>query len=123
MLKIHKKFLLLLIVVALPFVLASCGQRDKLLVLNWGEYISEDVVALFEEEYGVEVSISIADSNELFYSKLKSGTTAYDLIVPSDYMIEKMMVKDLIQEIDFDKLENYDPINNPYLQGLNAGSK
>lgn len=118
MLKIHKKFILLLIVVALPFVLASCGQRDKLLVLNWGEYISEDVVALFEEEYGVEVSISIADSNELFYSKLKSGTTAYDLIVPSDYMIEKMMVKDLIQEIDFDKLENYDPINNPYLQGL-----
>lgn len=113
-----KRFLLLIILVVTPFLLAGCGAQNKLLVLNWGEYINEDVVALFEEAYNVEVSISIADSNELFYSKLKSGTTAYDLIVPSDYMIEKMMVKGLLQEIDFTKLSNYDPINNPFLQGL-----
>jgi len=113
-----KRILLLLIVLSTPFLLSGCGAQNKLLVLNWGEYINEDVVALFEETYNVEVSISIGDSNELFYSRLKSGTTAYDIIVPSDYMIEKMMIKDLLQEIDFTKLSNYDPVGNPYLQGL-----
>jgi spermidine/putrescine-binding protein len=113
-----KRVLLFLILFSTPFLLSGCGAQNKLLVLNWGEYINEDAVALFEEAYNVEVSISIADSNELFYSKLKSGTTAYDIIVPSDYMIEKMMVKGLLHEIDYSKLSNYDPINNPYLQGL-----
>ena len=113
-----KRILLLFILITTPFLLSGCGAQNKLLVLNWGEYINEDVVALFEEAYNVEVSIQIADSNELFYSKLKSGTTAYDLIVPSDYMIEKMMVKGLLQEIDFTKLSNYDPVGNPFLQGL-----
>lgn len=80
--------------------------------------MNDDLIVEFEELYDVEVKVSLADSNELFYSKLKSGTTAYDLILPSDYMVEKMMQKGLIQEIQFDKLTNYDPINNPYLQGL-----
>lgn len=113
-----KRYLLFLIILGLPFLLTGCNNPNKLLVLNWGEYINEDVVAMFEDYYNVEVSISIADSNELFYSKLKSGTTAYDIIVPSDYMIEKMKSKGLLQEIDFSKLTNYDPVNNPYLQGL-----
>ncbi len=113
-----KRFLLFFILISTPFILSGCGAQNKLLVLNWGEYINEDVVALFEEAYNVEVIIQIADSNELFYSKLKSGTTAYDLIVPSDYMIEKMMVKGLLQEIDFSKLTNYDEVSNPFLQGL-----
>lgn len=87
--------------------LASCGGRDKLLILNWGEYISDDVVAQFEEEYNVDVVLSLADSNELFYSKVKSGTTVYDIVVPSDYMVEKMYNHDLLQEIDFTKIPNY----------------
>ncbi|MDD4194725.1 MAG: ABC transporter substrate-binding protein [Acholeplasmataceae bacterium] len=115
-----KKYLLLLLIVFIPLVLSGCGSQNKLLILNWGEYINEDAVALFEDMYDVQVTISIADSNELFYSKLKSGTTAYDLILPSDYMIEKMYLKDLIQEIDFSKLSNYDPVSNDYLQGLKS---
>ncbi len=115
-----KYAMVLLILLFGTLFLSACTMKNKLLILNWGEYINDEVVMLFEEKYGVEVSISIADSNELFYSKLKSGTTAYDLILPSDYMIEKMMVKGLLQEIDFDQLENYDPINNPYLQGLES---
>ena len=115
-----KYAMVLLIFLFGTLFLSACTMKNKLLILNWGEYINDEVVMLFEEKYGVEVSISIADSNELFYSKLKSGTTAYDLILPSDYMIEKMMVKGLLQEIDFDKLENYDPIQNPYLQGLES---
>lgn len=115
-----KRYFLFLIILGLPFLLSGCNSQNKLLVLNWGEYINQDVVAMFEDYYNVEVSISIADSNELFYSKLRSGTTAYDIIVPSDYMIEKMISKDLLQQIDFSKLTNYDPVNNPYLQGLNG---
>lgn len=99
-------------------ILSGCSTSDKLLILNWGEYINEDLVLLFEETYNVEVSISIADSNELFYSKVKSGTTAFDLVLPSDYMIEKMIKEDLLQTIDFSKLTNYDQVNNPYMQGL-----
>lgn len=87
--------------------LTSCDGANTLLLLNWGEYINEDLVKAFEEEYHCTVKESIADSNELFYSKLKSGTTVYDLVVPSDYMVKKMKENDLIQELDLSKLKNY----------------
>lgn len=93
-------------------------QKPRLLILNWGEYINDEVVELFEAEYGVDVVISIADSNELFYSKVKSGTTAYDLVLPSDYMIEKMKDKGLLQKIDLSQLSNYDLENNPMMPGV-----
>ena len=85
-----KKLYILLASVLTIFILNGCTMNNKLLILNWGEYINDDLVLLFEETYGVEVSISIADSNELFYSKIKSGTTAYDLVLPGDYMVEKV---------------------------------
>ncbi|VEU82789.1 ABC transporter substrate-binding protein [Acholeplasma hippikon] len=113
-----KKILTLAFTFLSILFLTSCNTTQKLLILNWGEYINEDLVLAFEEEFNVEVSISIADSNELFYSKVKSGTTAYDLVLPSDYMIAKMVDEKLIQPIQFDKLSNYDPENNPYMQGL-----
>lgn len=116
-----RKRILFFTLLMIPFILlflSSCTTNRILLILNWGEYMNEDLIVEFEELYDVEVKVSLADSNELFYSKLKSGTTAYDLIVPSDYMIEKMMNKDLIQEIQFDKLPNYDLTSNPFLQGL-----
>jgi spermidine/putrescine-binding protein len=93
-------------------------KSQPYMFLNWGEYINDEAVRLFEEEYNVNVIIDIADSNELFYSKIRSGTTAYDLVCPSDYMIEKMYQKGLLQEIDLDRLTNYDPINNPFMPGV-----
>lgn len=114
---IKKSFSLIFVVISILF-LTSCQTTKKLLILNWGEYINDDLVQAFEEEFNVEVSISIADSNELFYSKVKSGTTAYDLVLPSDYMVSKMVDEGLIQQIQFDKLSNYDRVNNPYMQGL-----
>ncbi len=108
-----KKIYALISLLLASFSLVSCGNQ-KLLILNWGEYINEELVAEFEKQYGVEVSISIADSNELFYSKVKAGTTSYDLVLPSDYMIKKMRDESLIQEINFDKLTNYDPNKSTY---------
>lgn len=91
----------------LLLTLVSCSEKQKLLLLNWGEYISDEVVEKFEQTYNCDVVISLADSNEVFYSKLKSGTTVYDVVVPSDYMVEKMYKNDLLQEIDKSKLTNY----------------
>jgi spermidine/putrescine-binding protein len=102
-----KKVFFLSIILLSVLVLVSCGQQT-LLLLNWGEYINEDLLVEFEETYGVTVKMSITDSNELFYSRVKSGTTAYDLVIPSDYMVEKMVQKDLVQKIQFDLLTNYE---------------
>ena len=96
-----------ILTIVIIFSLTSCSTRRQLLILNWGEYINDDLVTAFEKEYNCTVSISIAESNELFYAKIKSGTTAYDLVVPSDYMVEKMYNKGLLQPIDFTKLPDY----------------
>ncbi|MDR2828822.1 MAG: extracellular solute-binding protein [Acholeplasmatales bacterium] len=104
----NKKILCLLFLMFTSIFAFSSCKANTLLLLNWGEYINEDLLDKFEDEYGVSVQMSIADSNELFYSKVMSGTTVYDLVIPSDYMIEKMVLKDVIQKIDFSKLENYD---------------
>jgi spermidine/putrescine-binding protein len=89
------------------------------LLLNWGEYINEEAVERFEREYGIDVIINIADSNEMFYSKLLSGTTVYDLIIPSEYMVEKMVGKDLLQKFDLNLLSNYNS-GNPLMPGVNG---
>ena len=117
-----KKILAFWLLLITCITASGCYKGNVLLILNWGEYINDDVVAMFEEEYGCEVIISIADSNELFYSKVMSGTTAYDLVVPSDYMIQKMIEKNLLQEIDFTRLENYD-CQGPKYDALMDGIK
>lgn len=113
----NKKNYILLITLFIIVVVSSCNSKNKLLLLNWGEYINEDLLVKFEEETGIEVVMSLADSNELFYSKIRSGTTVYDLVLPSDYMIEKMMEKNLLQEIDYSKLTNYNINSNPFMSG------
>ena len=83
---------------------------DVLNVFNWGEYIGEDVIANFEEEYGVKVNYYLFDSNEIMYTKFLSGNN-YDVIVPSDYMIERLMDEDLIQPLDYTYMTNLDDLN------------
>jgi spermidine/putrescine-binding protein len=103
--------LFLIISCALIFTLTSCGRGDVLLFLNWGEYIDEELIEAFEEEYNVTVNMDLGDSNEIFYSKVKSGTTVYDVVCPSDYMVEKMYMNDMLERIDFSKLtlSEYNP--------------
>lgn len=114
-----KSLSLLFSIMVFALCLTSCSSKETLLLLNWGEYINEDLLVKFEEEYHCNVKMSIAESNELFYSKIKSGTTAYDLVVPSDYMIEKMYDNDLLQEIDYSLLPNYDKDNlMPGVKGI-----
>ena len=107
-----------LIVLCILLTLVGCSKSDPvdkygsdvLNVFNWGEYIGEDVIANFEEEYGVKVNYSLFESNEIMYTKLLSGNS-YDVIVPSDYMIERLMEEDLIQPLDYSYMTNLDDLD------------
>ena len=95
-----KKYLVLMVLVAIVSLFASgCSGKETLLFLNWGEYINYDMVEAFEKEYNCNVIVDLADSNELFYAKVKSGTTAYDLVCPAEYMVQKMYMNDLLQPL------------------------
>ncbi len=74
---------------------------------NWGEYIGDDVISNFEDEYGVDVISEYFDSNEAMYTKLQAGDT-YDVLVPSDYMIERLIKEDMLQPIDKSVISNID---------------
>lgn len=112
-----KKIVSLFLVGMSMFILASCGGKGAdLIILNWGDYISDELVRGFEEEYGVSVRIATTDSNEQMYSSIVNQNAEYDLVVPSDYMLDQMKQDGLINEIDFSKLENY--TNDLYVEEL-----
>jgi len=113
-----KKILVLLGVTIFTLALVACTSTPKLYVLNWGEYINEDLVAQFEAENGVRVILSLADSNEAMEQRVKENTTAYDIVIPSDYMIEKLWDEDYLQAIDLTKLENFNQA--AFVPGLNG---
>lgn len=85
-------------------------------VFNWGEYIGEDVIKGFEKEYGVKVIYDLYDSNESMYTKLLGGDV-YDVLVPSDYMIERLIQENLLQPLDYARIPNATEIN-PSIMGL-----
>lgn len=113
-----KKMISVLFVVLAGLTLFACSSKPTLYVLNWGEYINEDLLSKFEDEYGVNVSMSLADSNELMEEKIKNQTTAYDIVIPSDYMIEKLYNEGYLQKIDLSKLTNFS--QDAFLDGVNT---
>lgn len=121
-----KKLFFVLLSLLLLLALASCGEtsakENVLNVYNWGEYISDgsegslDVIAAFEDwyydTYGEKITVNYTtySSNEDLYNKLASGATGYDVIIPSDYMIDRMVQEDMLLELDFSKIPNYEYI-------------
>lgn len=89
-------------------------------VYNWGEYISDgsegtlDVNKEFEKRYGITINYSNFESNENMYNKLQSGGANYDVIIPSDYMIAKLIEEDMLSELDFSNIPNYKYILKKY---------
>lgn len=89
-------------------------------VFNWGEYISDgsddtlNVIEAFEDLTGINVNYDNFDSNETMYSKLKSGAVSYDIVIPSDYMIERIKSEGMLQKLDFSKIPNYKYIDEEY---------
>ena len=120
--------LTLLMLSLLGSTLSACQQEETitLYVYNWGEYISDgsdgtlDVNKQFEiyckEELGlnVKVNYSTYSSNESMYAKISSGSTAYDVIVPSDYMIERLVKEKLLTPLDLSLIPNYENISEEF---------
>lgn len=105
--KFTKKLVSLLII---ALILAGCGtstnsSKETLKVFSWGEYIDKTVITDFENEYGVRVIYETFDGNESMYTKLSSGAN-YDILVPSDYMIQRLIEEDMLQKIDLTKIPN-----------------
>lgn len=101
------------------------GAKEKysgitLNVFNWGEYISDgtdgsmDINEVFTELTGIKINYLFYDSNETMYAKLKSGGVSYDIIIPSDYMIQRLISEDMLEKLDFSQLDNYKNISDEY---------
>lgn len=105
-----KIFSLLFALILSVTVLCSCGEeKPTLKVYNAGEYIDTGLISEFEKENGCKVIYETFDSNESMYTKVSSGEL-YDVIIPSDYMIERLIKEDMLSEIDWSKITNKDGI-------------
>ena len=113
---------LLALVVGIGFLVFP-GKSDTITlnVYNWGQYMargedgSEDIIALFEEKYPhIKVNYTTYDSNEIMYSKLSGGGVAIDVIFPSDYMIARMINENMLLELDYDNIPNYQYIDENF---------
>lgn len=112
-----------LIVGTSVFMLSGCGNGEKqqeLNVFNWGEYISNgedgtiDTIREFEKRYDVKVNYTNYESNEEMYNLIKESNSSYDVIVPSDYMISKLIKEDMLEKINFDNVPNFANIMEKY---------
>ena len=122
-----KKFLSTMTLMSLlsVAVLSGCGKSDagakagsagELYVYNWGEYIDESVIEEFEKETGIKVVYDMFETNEEMYPVVEAGGVVYDVVCPSDYMIEKMIKNDMLAEIDFNNVPNVKNIDPKYME-------
>ncbi len=110
-----KKICLLFIALILACFMSGCADDSKVVrVYNWGDYIDENVLDMFEEETGYKVNYSLFETPEDMYTKIVNSNASYDVIIPSDYMIERMAVEGRLAEIDFNNVPEYQNIDEQY---------
>jgi len=103
------------LICVLLLALVGCGGNEEVLyVYNWGDYIDPDLIDAFEEEYNIKVIYEEFATNEDMYVKIASGAGKYDVAIPSDYMIKKMIDEDLLYPIDFANVPNYAEIDERF---------
>ncbi len=118
-----KKTISILLALAMLLCLTACGGKNKsskatVNVANWGDYIDEDTVKQFEKDTGIKVNYTTYSDNESLYSTLKSGSTSYDVICPSDYMIARLIQEDMLQPINFDNVPNLENLDEEFRSGM-----
>ena len=101
-------------VAAVIFLTGATSSRPVVNVCSWGEYIDTDLIAQFEEDTGIRVNYQTVESNEALYSLLKSGGADYDVVVPSDYMIAKLIEEDMLEELDYGNIPNFSLIDSRF---------
>lgn len=106
---------------AAPFASASKASEPVTInVYNWGMYMADgsdgslDVNKAFTEATGIQVNYMTFDSNETMYTRLKAGGTNYDVIIPSDYMIARLIEEDMLEPLDFTEIPNYQYIDEAF---------
>lgn len=114
-----KKFMSLLICVIIAVsslsLMASAEEKIVLNVYNWGEYIEQSTIDMFEKKYPyIDVNYTTFDSNEAMYSKIVSGAASYDVVIPSEYMVSKLINENMLAELDFSNIPNYKNIGEAY---------
>lgn len=111
---------LVVVVIAGGFFYASrtggIAGGEQVIVYNWGEYLDPDVIKMFEKETGIDVVYEEFETNEIMYPKVQSGAIAYDVVCPSDYMIQRMIENDLLAEIDWNNIPNIKNIGATYME-------
>ena len=90
-------------------------SKNTLNFYNWGDYIDPKLITKFENETDYRVSYETFDSNEAMYTKIEQGGTAYDLAVPSEYMIQRMIKEDRVFKLDHSKIKGLEKINDLFL--------
>lgn len=109
---------LLLAVSALP--VSAFAEGETINVYNWGQYIADgtdgsiDVNAEFTKRTGIKVNYMTFDSNESLYTKLKTGGSTYDIIIPSDYMIARLISEGMLEKLDLENIPNYKYVDDAY---------
>lgn len=111
-----RKISFLLVIVLLTTILASCGEKKPSInVYNWGDYMDKSIFTEFEKEYGIKVKYDEFATNEDLYVKIKQGGSSFDVIFPSDYMIERMVREDLLQKINKENMPNIKNIDDEFM--------
>lgn len=111
--------LLLAMLMAISLLLTGCGsaadgEERVVNVCSWGEYIDESLIDEFEDLTGITVNYQTAESNEALYSLVEMGGADFDVIVPSDYMIARLIAEDMLAELDYSNIPNFDKIDGQY---------
>lgn len=106
-------------IIVMSLFLSGCGINpagggEVVNVYNWGEYIDKDLLDKFEDETGIRVIYSNFNTNEDLYVKIKNGGSNYDVIVPSDYMIERMVNEDMLRAINWENVPNMEYVDQEY---------
>lgn len=113
-------FFTLSLLTLLSFTLTGCGsgsgENGRVVVYNWGEYIDPETIEMFEEETGIKVIYDEYETNEMMYPRVEAKVFSYDVICPSDYMIQKLIENDLLEEINFDNIPNIKNIGEQYME-------
>ncbi len=113
-----KKLIAIILLSVVALAASGCsGAGEQLYVYNWGNYIDQSLLQDFSEKTGIEVIYEEYATNEDMYVKLKNGGSQYDVIFPSDYMLEKLIKEDMVEKINVSALKNYGNID-PQFTGL-----
>ncbi len=113
-LKVAGGALAVVMVVVLMMSLRSRAGERVVNVCSWGEYIDESLITQFEEETGITVNYQTVESNEALYALLKAGAGDYDVVVPSDYMISRLIQENMLEELNYDNIPNYELIDERF---------